>query len=178
MSEPWITEWIAKAQDERATDLDWSWLELASLPPAIGELTNLVRLSLHANWLRDLPAEFAQMRNLIALLDIGDNLIHEKVPDAILAMLQLEELNLENSFLPELPEELARLTSLRKLLSNLRNMDLANNQLTTLPRELSRIPTFNFLELDGNPWEEPLAAAIPKPPYCANIEAIYACLRQ
>lgn len=54
----------------------------------------------------------------------------------------------------------------------------AGNQLTTLPRELTRIHTFNSLELGNNPWAEPLASVMPKPSYCPNIEAIYACLRQ
>ncbi len=53
-----------------------------------------------------------------------------------------------------------------------------DNQLTTLPRELSQIPTFNDLDLDGNPWGEPLATLIPKAPYCVSVERLYEYLRQ
>jgi len=59
---------------------------------------------------------------------------------------------------------------------SIHDLDLKNNRLTTLPRELARIHTFNSLELGNNPWAEPLASVMPKPPYCPNIEAIYACL--
>jgi hypothetical protein len=69
------------------------------------------------------------------------------------------------------PPEIGRLV-------NLRDLDLTRNRLTTLPRELTRIHTFNSLDLDGNPWAEPLASVMPKPSYCPDIEAIYACLRQ
>jgi Leucine-rich repeat (LRR) protein len=62
------------------------------LPPAIGELTGVRRLSLRANWLNDLPPEIAELRNLVAL-DIADNIVERTVPPALLRMTWLARIS-------------------------------------------------------------------------------------
>jgi len=58
-----LSEVIAKAAREGATELDLSGKGLTALPPEIGQLTNLTTLRLDGNELTTLPEAIAQPSN-------------------------------------------------------------------------------------------------------------------
>jgi internalin A len=60
--------------------LDLSFNQLSSLPPAIGQLTNLRSLNLRFNLLTSLPPEIGQLTNL-QLLDLYENPLHSLPPE-------------------------------------------------------------------------------------------------
>ena len=70
---------IQKAKDTSETELDLSGLGLTSLPPEIGQLTNLRELNLSANRLTSLPPETGQLVNLKEL-DLGFNCLRVVLP--------------------------------------------------------------------------------------------------
>jgi hypothetical protein len=68
MTEAKLSELIERAEAEGARE---TGLKLTILPPSIGKLVSLERLSLRANWLGDLPAEFARLRPTGHCLSVG-----------------------------------------------------------------------------------------------------------
>src|SRR5437667_270441 len=81
---------IQQAAKNGRTSLDLSRLGLTSIPPEIGQLTQLARLSLSNNQLTSVPPEIGQLR-------------------------QLARLYLSNNQLAELPDSLRRLANLKVL---------------------------------------------------------------
>ena len=62
-----IARIIAKAREDGATTLDLTGQGLGTLPPEIGNLTNLRSLVLSFNDLTVLPAEIGNLTNLVNL---------------------------------------------------------------------------------------------------------------
>ena len=60
-----VLEIIERVAKEEWTELDLSGMGLISLPPEIGQLTNLTELTLTDNRLTSLPAEICQLTNLV-----------------------------------------------------------------------------------------------------------------
>ncbi|WP_104908849.1 leucine-rich repeat domain-containing protein [Nostoc sp. 'Lobaria pulmonaria (5183) cyanobiont'] len=85
---------IQKAARDKVTELDLSGKGLTTLPPEIGQLTNLRSLHLHNNQLSSLPAEIVQLTNL-------------------------RSLHLFNNQLSSLPPEFGQLTNLLKDMNTL-----------------------------------------------------------
>ena len=136
----WKTTGIVGLRDARLTSLpakifsadvapkcrnvDASNNKIASLPPSIGTLVNLQRLTLTANALTTLPDELAQCVNLRVLV-LDRNAI-SRVPDCVLASLtKLQTLSLAHNKLAAMPS-VASLAKLEKL-------SVAGNALTSLP---------------------------------------------
>ena len=125
----WKTTGIVGLRDARLTSLpakifsadvapkcrnvDASNNKIASLPPSIGTLVNLQRLTLTANALTTLPDELAQCVNLRVLV-LDRNAI-SRVPDCVLASLtKLQTLSLAHNKLAAMPS-VASLAKLEKL---------------------------------------------------------------
>jgi hypothetical protein len=163
---------IYEATTSRATELDLSNSQLASLPlelfqfasltvlnltgntlttlpPEIGQLTSLIDLYLDKNQLTTLPPEIGQLRNLQQLI-LWDNKL-TALPPEIGQLTNLTMLALGGNQLTTLPPEIGQLTSLTLL-------DLRSNQLTTLPPEIGQLRNLQRLAI----WENKLTALPPE----------------
>ena len=95
-----------------------------SIPPEIGNLTNLNYLYLNSNQLTgSIPLEIGNLTNLI-VLDLGSNQLTGSIPSEIGNLTNLQELYLYNNQLTgSIPPEIGNLTNLESLI-------LFNNHLT------------------------------------------------
>ena len=95
-----------------------------SIPPVIGNLTNLTQLILNDNQLTGtIPPEIGNLTNLTKL-QLQNNQLTGSIPSEIGNLTNLEFLWLSNNQLTgEIPSEIGNLT-------NLTDLDLYNNQLT------------------------------------------------
>jgi internalin A len=141
-------ERIRQAADSGAESLDLSSLGLTSLPPEIGQLTNLKKLNLSSNQLDNLPSEIGQLTNLIQFdlssnpFGIYRNLL-TSLPPEITELTNLTKLYLSSNGLASLPPEIGQLT-------NLIELSLDDNQLTALPSEISKLTNLTELDLSRN----------------------------
>ena len=119
---------IEETKDSGATRLDLSWKGLTTLPPEIGQLTNLTRLDLRDNQLTALPPELFQLTNLTEL-DLSRNQL-TTLPPKICQLTNLTALLLWNNQLSNLPPEVCQLSKLELL-------DLDDNPLVSPPPEIA-----------------------------------------
>jgi len=153
-------------------DLNTNYLR-GSIPPEIGNLTNLTYLSFYYNLLEGpIPAEIGNLVNL-TYLNLGaftaSNDLSGSIPNTIGNLVNLKELNLSgNELTGTIPVELTNLVSLTKLdlslnnlngslLSELGNMpgleDIRlwrNNFTGEIPNELSNLTALTRLDLSEN----------------------------
>jgi Leucine-rich repeat (LRR) protein len=149
-------------------DLIIPFNSITSLPPAIGKLTNLKRMSLYKHIdseyaLESLPAEIGRLTSL-TVLDLGENKL-TSLPAEIGQLTSLTELILTGNQLTSLPATIGQLTSLKKLylagnqltsvpaevrqFTQLQELILLGNQLTTLPEWIIELTSLNMLLYDG-----------------------------
>jgi len=136
---------LAKAREDGATTLDLTGKGLGTLPPEIGNLTNLRLLALSFNDLTVLPAEIGNLTNLVNLY-----LNHNQLwvlPPQIGKLSSLQYLNLRDNRLMGLPREIGNLTLLT-------NLDLRSNQLTELSPQLGTLIERGVVNVSGNPLAE------------------------
>jgi len=147
---------------ENTTELNLSISGLTgSIPPAIGNLTNLVSLSFYNNQLTgEIPPEIGELTNLISLI-LKENQLIGEIPSEISYLTNLTNLDLGgNQLNGAIPLEIGYLT-------NLNILDLAGNQLTgALPPEIGNLANLTELELGGNQ----VMGAIP--PEIGNLESL------
>lgn len=164
---------IEAALQSGATSLDLSSLQLMSVPPEIGQLTNLTSLRLHYNQLTSMSSEIGQLTNLTNLYLHRNSLT--SVPPEIGQLARLVNLHLYNNQLTSLPPEIGQLANLNCLylisnrltsvppevgqLARLRHLELQGNQLTSVPREIGQLPHLTAMNLDGNPLSDGMQAA-------------------
>jgi GTPase SAR1 family protein len=115
---------------------------LSTLPPEIGQLSELKRLSLHGNYLTELPPEIGRLTRLEALY-LDNNQI-KALPPEIGRLRALRELDLRSNRLTALPSAIKHLRELREL-------DLCANELTALPEEIAQLGALEKLNLHRNP---------------------------
>ncbi|MGF2038254.1 MAG: COR domain-containing protein [Nostoc sp. CmiVER01] len=127
--------------------------QLSSLPPEIGQLTNLQFLYLGSNQLSSLPPEIGQLTNL-QTLDLDSNQL-SSLPPEIGQLTNLQSLDLGSNQLSSLPPEIVQLT-------NLQILDLRSNQLSSLPREIRQLSNLKKLDLRRNPVPIPPEILGPK----------------
>jgi internalin A len=183
MTQDDIRRLIARAAQEGATKLDLAGYNLTELPPEIGNLTKLKKLTLgkilRGNKLKTLPPEIGKLRNLTELHLRGNQLTN--LPPEIGQLKKLALLDLSTNQLSQLPEEIVQLERLSELylrenqltylpadiaqLSNLKKIDLRANRLDSLPPTIEQLQNLQQLDLRANPlpippeivgkWEEP-----------------------
>ena len=162
-------EWV----DGRITELDCylnynsgHFCEISgSIPPEIGDLTNLTSLSLWNNQLTgSIPSEIGNLTELWFLYLLNNQFT--SVPSSIGNLINLEVLNLSANPLISLPESIGNLTNLIFLylygnqlesvpssignLTNLYYLDLNFNQLTSLPESIGNLTNLVTLYLQSN----------------------------
>ena len=142
---------------------------LGSMPPELGNLTNLEHLALFRNSLTGpIPPELGRLAKLERLW-LGGNLLQGAIPPELGKLAALESLDLDNNHLTgRIPPELGNLAELTLLkleqnrlegmiprelggLANLQNLYLADNELSgQIPPELGRLAKLGLLRLQGN----------------------------
>ncbi|MDJ0800104.1 MAG: COR domain-containing protein [Calothrix sp. MO_167.B12] len=141
MTKEGLLQVIQKAGKDKVTRLDLSHRGLTSLPPEIGQFTNLQSLDLSGNKLSSLPGEFGQLTNL-QVLDLRRNQL-SSLPGEFGQLTNLQVLDLRRNQLSSLPGEFVQLTDLQSL-------DFSDNQLSNLPREIGQLTNLQTLYLSEN----------------------------
>jgi internalin A len=155
---------IGEVRKSGATSLDLSYLQLSTLPEAIGRLSQLKGLNLSNNQLSTLPEAIGRLSQLKGL-NLSNNQL-STLPEAIGRLSQLQKLGFSNNQLSTLPEAIGRLSQLKELnlsgnqlstlpeaigwLSQLKELNLSGNQLSTLPEAIGRLSQLKELYLSGN----------------------------
>ncbi len=146
------------------------WQPINCLPPEIGQLVNLKRLTLTLDDTQppSLPLELWTLPRLRELhLDLGQ--LHQ-LPPEIGLLRNLEELWLSGTRLSSLPQELWQLSHLQELtlyrsglsrlppeikqLTGLQELDLVDSQLHQLPPELGQLSNLRVLDLRYNQLQQ------------------------
>lgn len=155
---------INEASKTGAVVLDLSNLALSSLPPEIGQLTNITSLNLGYNKLNNLPDEITRLKNLTSLnlefncfkylpseicqltkltsLSLNANRLNS-IPAEVGHLINLTTLNLQINFLISLPDEIVQLTKLTSL-------NLGHNKINSLPEQIGQLIRLNVLDLSFN----------------------------
>lgn len=132
-----------------------------SIPPEIGQLSNLQILRLNGNDLfGSIPAELGQLKK-VWYLSVSGNQLSGFIPPELGEMTSLNGLYLNlNRLSGPIPAELGQI-------ARLRNLSLASNRLSgTIPSELERLKNLDFLELGWNFLSGPI------PPELGNISTV------
>ncbi|XP_030925484.1 probable LRR receptor-like serine/threonine-protein kinase At3g47570 isoform X1 [Quercus lobata] len=157
-----------------------------SIPPSIGNLTYLTRISLgNNNFYGEIPQEVGRLHHL-QLLGLNSNSIGGKVPTNLSYCTQLRVLNATyNNLIGQIPDHLSSLSKLVYLylgvnnltgnipawignFSSLYGLGLSRNNFQgSIPSELGRLPRLGFFQLAENY----LSGTIP--PLIFNISSIY-----
>jgi internalin A len=147
---------IDQAAREGWTELDLRDQEISELPPEIGLLTGLQKLSIgckndkrdvsanvlaRRNPLKALPLEITRLTQLREL-DLGWNRL-TVVPPGIVQLTSLTSLGLGGNQLTAVPPEIGQLTALKVL-------KLSYNQLTVVPPGIVQLTSLTELDLGGN----------------------------
>lgn len=137
---------------------------LKNLPPTIGNLSQLTKLSIRGTQLNKLPKELNQLVKL-QTLDLSKNEL-SSIPSEIFNLSALQKLSFNENKLKKVPSLIGQLTGLKLLeinsnylrslpseigqLINLESLNLSNNWLTELPIELSHLTNIKNLDLNEN----------------------------
>lgn len=122
---------------------------LRTLPPEIGQLTNLTGLTLHDNQFTTLPPEICQLNNLTHL-GLKRNQF-TTFPPEIAKLTKLKHLDLGENQLTTIPPQIGQLTTLTQL-------SLNGNDLSTLPPEVGQLTILTHLRL----WDNQLSTLPPR----------------
>lgn len=132
---------ILNEYENNSPHLALNGYNLTTLPPEIGQLTQLTELSLSHNNITSFPPEIQKLTNLSWLI-LDDNDL-SALPQGIELLPQLEVLCLNSNNFTTLPPEIAQLTQLTML-------DLYNNNLTELPPTIAQLTNLSILVLGHN----------------------------
>ena len=137
-----LLEIISTAAREKQTQLELRECDITSLPPEIGQLTDLTRIYLNGNKLESLPPEIGNLTNLTRLY-LRDNKL-ESLPPEIGNLTNLTHIYIRGNRLTSLPPEIGNLTKLKGLF-------LSDNNISSLPPELKKLTQLGNLDLTRNP---------------------------
>ncbi|XP_048457834.1 leucine-rich repeat-containing protein 40 isoform X2 [Rhincodon typus] len=129
--------------------LDNKWFQvhdnlLSSLPCAIGQLSQLQKLNISHNKLKELPDELWNLTSLRSLYLHHNEL--ERIQEGIGKLIHLEELDVSSNQLTAIPSTLGELSSLLKFI-------LANNKLKYIPLDISKMRSLKLLDASHNELE-------------------------
>ena len=116
-----------------------------SIPPEIGNLTNLERVILNNNGLTgSIPPEIGNLTNLESL-EVANNQLTGSIPSEIENLVNLTTVYLpDNQLTGDIPNEIWNLT-------NLEWIEISDNQLTgSIPSEIENLNNLVQLHLEGN----------------------------
>lgn len=116
-----------------------------SIPPELGDLSNLTYLVLQGNWLSGtIPGELGNLYGL-RILELNDNYLSGPIPPELGNLVNLVALNLHNNQLSgSIPVELGNLT-------NVRDLYLHENRLEgAIPKELGNLIELRVMFLRHN----------------------------
>jgi hypothetical protein len=152
------------------------------VPAEIGNLAGLQTVRFGRNQFSSLPAELADLKNLV-FLELWGNQLSGKIPSWLGNISHLQMLNLHsNQFSGEIPPELGSLAFLHDLnlshnqlsgsipaalgdLKNLNQLDLSFNQLSgSIPSELEQLTNLYLLDLSYNQLTGAVPAGIAQGP--------------
>ncbi|MBS0650242.1 MAG: leucine-rich repeat domain-containing protein [Verrucomicrobia bacterium] len=125
--------------------LDLDHNKLTRLPHEIGELKKLVRLTLSNNQINQLPEEIGKLGQLSELYLDSNKL--EKIPLGVLALERLETLNVNSNQVNELPEAISEMKVLKEL-------HVANNKIPVLPSSIGDLVHLEKIDARNNCIEE------------------------
>ena len=117
--------------ENNENSLNWSNLQLTTLPACLGQLRQLEKLDVSNNLLTELPDEIGQLQNLNEL-DAQKNRL-DSLTGAITQLANLKRLILENNHLTLLPSQLDRMTALRELRVSKNRLDGLTDEIASLP---------------------------------------------
>ncbi len=142
----WNLDEVATIREGRVVALNLNNKEfgkpgLLTLPPGIGQLSELTSLTINDNDLAVIPKELFNCTKLTRL-EIQNNSIMD-LPAGISKLATLQVLDLRNNQLAELPAEIGKLR-------NLRILQLWGNNFTKLPSEIGNLASLKELYLKGN----------------------------
>lgn len=146
------------------TNRDLTKTGISTLPPAIGDLTELRTLILNNNNLSELPVELGLLKNL-RRLDVGSNQL-STFPMVITRLSSLDSLDLRFNDIEILPQEIANLHNLSYLqvwgnriasiprticsMKSLREFYVSYNRLSTVPLCMTELRTLSYVDLQEN----------------------------
>jgi Leucine-rich repeat (LRR) protein len=136
---------LVQAAESDAHTLSLRYQSLTSLPPEIGQLTNLQSLDISMNSISELPQEIENLSKLTSI-NFTDNEL-KRVPPELGLLKKLETLHLYKNKLTTLPNEIGQLTQLREI-------RLHWNQLESLPPEIGLLTRLEILFLPDNQLRE------------------------
>ena len=143
-----ISEWHGVTVDDegRVSELLLYENQLnGTIPPELGNLSNLTVLSLYSNQLRGtIPSELGNLSSL-EVLALSANQLNGSIPQELSNLSDLQVLSLwGNKLRGSIPPGLGNLTNLEELY-------LAENQLSgAIPPELGNLTNLEWLDLSGN----------------------------
>ncbi|MFP4416764.1 MAG: hypothetical protein ACLFSB_05800 [Chitinispirillaceae bacterium] len=133
----------------RVTGMAIQDVVLESLPPAIGQLSELCSLSIRDAQLDWLPEEIGYLKNCTKLNLDNNNL--DSLPWSIGSLPHLRVLSITNNRLTRLPRSIEQLTKLEALYA-------CFNRLSEIPPSLQTLPELKILDISVN-WIDSFPAA-------------------
>lgn len=160
----YLLQYWKTPENIREIQINWEDKGFSTLPDWLFRYTQLTKLNLNSNRLREIPDDLQKFEQLEEL-DLGYNLL-KTFPKVIFKLKQLKKLNLSVNRLNELPslENLPHLVELKlnhnqleqlptqgwEKLQSLATLDLTANLLTTLPKELAQLPALQHCDVRYN----------------------------
>lgn len=126
---------------EKINVIDFSDLQLESLPASISRLSQLTSLRAANNALTTLPESIGKLSRLVSI-DLSDNKL-TSLPDSICNLAGLKSLIISDNWLVSLPSNIGNL-------SHLVALNLAGNQIADLPRNMENLSELSWLDISCN----------------------------
>ena len=115
--------------------------KLTGLPPSIGEMIDLMQLSVPNNLLVSLPPQISDLKELLVFDVAGNSLT--ALPSKIVQLENLIDLSIEGNSLTTLPDKIEEM-------KNLKWLRASHNQLTTLPATIGQLTKLGYLDVANN----------------------------
>jgi len=148
----------------KTSELNLNTSNLTELPPSIGFLSSLKKLSLWINRLKNIPESIGLLSSLKSL-NLRVNYL-KRLPNSIGSLESLKELDLYANRLTSISSSIGALSSLETLvlskndlkilpdsigsLTSLKVLDVSNNELETLPASIGSLSSLKILNLQQN----------------------------